>query len=347
MTNQFINADALDDQDQFLLNDSTKRSLLSESDNSEHEGQPITKSRRKKKQKQRPKETNKIVEDEIPIEIPTSDVVGAINNVSQKKQTSTFNNKKNRTSVRPSDETNRSKPTKQKSKAEPKPFVPLELGPLTPAPGEETSIGLQPPDLQLSYLTDRQKRALPKLSDLELQTLAFRESWLLNVSDKPHRGQLGSWLNTGSIPDFLETAKIETTVPGSPILLVIASAALRVVDLCKQVKPLLPSPKTTGGVAKLFARHFKLSEHITYLNTTPVVIGAGTPDRISKLIEAKALKLERLRWIMLDTTWLDTKSYSLADLPEKAVREAVWQGILGNPEILTMLKAGKTKLVLF
>lgn len=117
----------------------------------------------------------------------------------------------------------------------------------------------------------------------------------------------------------------------------------------RQVKPLLPSSKTkeTGGVAKLFARHFKLSEHITYLNTTPVAIGAGTPDRISKLIEAKALKLERLRWIMLDVTWLDSKSYSLADLPEKAVREAVWQGILGNPEILDMLKAGKTKLVLF
>ncbi|KAH9819233.1 U3-containing 90S pre-ribosomal complex subunit-domain containing protein [Melampsora americana] len=347
MSNQFINADALDDQDQFLLTNSTKRSLLSGTDESDHEGQRVTKSRNKKKQKQRPTTKNTIVEDEILIDLGKSHIVEAKNIVSQEKPTSSFKNKKNRTSVRPSDDIKRTKPSNKKSKAEPKPFFQLELGPLTTSPGEETSIGLQPPDLQLSYLIDRQKRALPKLSDLELQTLAFHQSWLLDVSNKPQRAQLGAWLNSGAIPEFLETAKMETTVTGSPVLLVIASAALRAVELCKQVKPLLPSPKTSGGVAKLFARHFKLSEHITHLSTAPVAVGVGTPDRLSKLIEAKAIKLDRLRWIMLDTTWLDTKSYSLADLPDKAVREAVWQGILGNSQILTMLKAGQTKLVLF
>lgn len=78
-----------------------------------------------------------------------------------------------------------------------------------------------------------------------------------------------------------------------------------------------------------------------------MALGIGTPDRISKLIDAKALKLDRLRWILLDATWLDAKSYSLADLPDAAVRQALWQGILGNADLLAMLKTGRVKLVLF
>lgn len=113
------------------------------------------------------------------------------------------------------------------------------------------------------------------------------------------------------------------------------------------MKPLLPSPKTTGGVSKLFARHFKLAQHITHLTSTPVAIGVGTPDRIAKLIEAKALKLDRLRWIVLDTTWVDTKSYSLADHPDASLRLALWQGILGSDDVLAMLEQRQLKLALF
>lgn len=39
-----------------------------------------------------------------------------------------------------------------------------------------------------------------------------------------------------------------------------------------------------GDVAKLFARHFKLEEHIAYLKRTKLSAAAGTPGRLGKLL---------------------------------------------------------------
>jgi len=39
-----------------------------------------------------------------------------------------------------------------------------------------------------------------------------------------------------------------------------------------------------GDVAKLFSKHFKLSEHVSYLTRTQVGAAVGTPGRIGKLL---------------------------------------------------------------
>jgi hypothetical protein len=39
-----------------------------------------------------------------------------------------------------------------------------------------------------------------------------------------------------------------------------------------------------GEVAKLFAKHFKVSEHVTYLKRTKIGAAAGTPGRVGKLL---------------------------------------------------------------
>ena len=39
-----------------------------------------------------------------------------------------------------------------------------------------------------------------------------------------------------------------------------------------------------GDVAKLFARHIKLEDHISYLRRTKIGSGVGTPGRIGKLL---------------------------------------------------------------
>ena len=36
---------------------------------------------------------------------------------------------------------------------------------------------------------------------------------------------------------------------------------------------------------QLFAKHFKLSEHITYLSTTSILMAVGTPHRIAELLK--------------------------------------------------------------
>jgi protein CMS1 len=40
-----------------------------------------------------------------------------------------------------------------------------------------------------------------------------------------------------------------------------------------------------GEIAKLFARHFKLQEHIAYLKRTKVGVAVGTPGRLGQLLE--------------------------------------------------------------
>ena len=40
-----------------------------------------------------------------------------------------------------------------------------------------------------------------------------------------------------------------------------------------------------GDVAKLFAKHVKLDEHIAYLRRTKLAAAAGTPGRIGQLLE--------------------------------------------------------------
>jgi len=241
---------------------------------------------------------------------------------------------------------------KEKAKAEKcsKEETCLHIHPASESTNESSSIGLQPPDLQINYLKDRQKRALPLLSDLELEGLPLEKSWLLDVSDKPLRAQLGAWLETGAVPGLQEAVKESPDTVGAPAALVISGSALRAVDLCREVKRLVKSPDESGEITKLFARHFKLAEHANHLKATKVSIGVGTPDRISKLLayeEDEPLKLDRLRFLILDVTWLDSKGFNLPELPDPLVKTALWKSLLGFPKLLEKFQSGQTKIILF
>ena len=59
-------------------------------------------------------------------------------------------------------------------------------------------------------------------------------------------------------------------------------------------------------VAKLFAKHLKVPEQQKHLESSLVGIGCGTPHRILKLADMDALKLDRLRLLVLDMQ-LDAK----------------------------------------
>ena len=64
---------------------------------------------------------------------------------------------------------------------------------------------------------------------------------------------------------------------GAPTLLFIAGAALRVADVTRILKDKRLRGEKGGDVAKLFARHFKLEEHVAYLKRTK--IAAAHPAR--------------------------------------------------------------------
>jgi len=71
---------------------------------------------------------------------------------------------------------------------------------------------------------------------------------------------------------------------GAPTLIFVTGAALRVADVTRVLKDKRLRGEKGGEVAKLFAKHFKLEEHVTYLKRTKVGVAVGTPGRIGKLL---------------------------------------------------------------
>lgn len=86
---------------------------------------------------------------------------------------------------------------------------------------------------------------------------------------------------------------------GAPTLLYIASAALRVADVTRILKDKKLRGEKGGDVAKLFAKHFKLAQHVTYLKRTKIGSAVGTPGRLGKLLneESKASTNLKLRYL--------------------------------------------------
>lgn len=149
---------------------------------------------------------------------------------------------------------------------------------------------------------------------------------------------------------------------GAPTLLFVTGAALRVADVTRVLKDKELRGEKGGDVAKLFAKHFKLAEHVTYLKRTKVGAAVGTPGRIGKLlcetgeqvlghprlklsIRADALSIPALTHIMLDVTYQDSKKRNLLDIQE--TRDEVFKTVLGGEKVKEAIKAGKIQVVLF
>lgn len=71
---------------------------------------------------------------------------------------------------------------------------------------------------------------------------------------------------------------------GAPTLLVVSAAALRVADVTRILKSKTLRGAKGGDVAKLFAKHFKVQEHMQHLKRTSIGAAVGTPGRLGKLL---------------------------------------------------------------
>jgi protein CMS1 len=154
---------------------------------------------------------------------------------------------------------------------------------------------------------------------------------------------------------------------GAPTLIFLSGAALRVADATRVLKDKRLRGDLTkgkaGDIAKLFAKHIRFEEHVSYLKRTSVAAAAGTPGRIGKLLMESgaysshfiistsldggldALSVSALTHIILDVTYTDVKKRSLLSIPE--TRDEVFKTVLGAPEVLKAMKDGKLQVVLF
>ena len=59
-------------------------------------------------------------------------------------------------------------------------------------------------------------------------------------------------------------------------------------------------------VGKLFAKHFKVGEQQEALSKAPLSIATGTPNRMAKLADLGALRMDRVKYLLVDVA-LDAK----------------------------------------
>ncbi|KAJ7285629.1 U3-containing 90S pre-ribosomal complex subunit-domain containing protein [Mycena rebaudengoi] len=212
----------------------------------------------------------------------------------------------------------------------------------------EKSITEQPPSDLQEYLSTMQAKSFSKMSAIELGDMQIPVDAIADTSIWTGPRTLDNLEDfiVKVLPSLRLRLSQRSKASGSPTLLFIAGAALRVADVTRVLKdPKLRGDKG-GEVAKLFAKHFKLAEHVTYLKRTKVGSAVGTPGRIGKLLcETDALTVSALSHIILDVSYRDSKKRNIFDIPE--TRDEVFKTVLGAPKVLQAIKEGKIQLVLF
>ncbi|XXG46884.1 hypothetical protein AAC387_Pa02g1613 [Persea americana] len=207
---------------------------------------------------------------------------------------------------------NRAKTNKEKVKsgAEPVP----KSRPLLPSNASASQ--------QLHFFLDRFQSANGiQLSSLELE--GFNDTCMVELSEglnqdagnlsKHLKATFGNSWNEALCESQVLEGKISV---GSPAVLIISTSALRSLELLRGVRSLTKECRP----AKLFAKHIKVEDQISLLNSR-VNIACGTPSRIKKLMDMDALGLSRLALVFLDMH-TDVKGYSLLTLPQ--VSDEFW-----------------------
>ncbi|WVO14720.1 hypothetical protein L204_102358 [Cryptococcus depauperatus] len=121
---------------------------------------------------------------------------------------------------------------------------------------------------------------------------------------------------------------------GAPSVIILSLSGLRCADVVRGVRDV----KGKGEVAKLFAKHFKLSDQVKYLKKTKVSIAVGTPARVGKLLAEDAIQITKDTVLLLDVGHQDRKTRTILTLPE--VRDELWKSVFGHKTRQVLLDNG-------
>ncbi|KAJ5210392.1 hypothetical protein N7491_010199, partial [Penicillium cf. griseofulvum] len=180
--------------------------------------------------------------------------------------------------------------------------------------GIDESIGKMDGRLLGDHFAKKAKRHEKELSAVELSDLSVPDSAFLDTSSFTSSRKLEQ------LPEFLKTFSPKgcdlsksSEKNGTPHTLVISGAALRSADVVRALRSFQTKESIVG---KLFAKHIKLEESKQFLQRARSGIGAGTPTRMSDLIESGTLNLEELERIVIDGSHVDQKQRGIFDMKD-------------------------------
>jgi protein CMS1 len=191
---------------------------------------------------------------------------------------------------------------------------------------------------QADWLWMSYQRSTPA-SELEREAAGLTSSGLVKLPNGASVSALEEGLKTLEPTWRQELCSAASRSAGELTVLIISPAALG----CTSVIQSCPDFNKQCRIAKLFAKHFKVHEQVEALKLQPAAIGAGTPNRLAKLLEVEALKLEKIRYIVLDVR-LDVKKRTILDMPEVT---GDWWALWDNCGLKKRVAEGKAKLILF
>ncbi|KAG6821162.1 hypothetical protein H0H93_005382 [Arthromyces matolae] len=212
----------------------------------------------------------------------------------------------------------------------------------------QRSVADQTPAQLSEFLASHQAKVFSNVTVLELEDMRIPASSIADTTSwtGPRTlDQLADFIIRTN-PTLTKRLAQKSKSTGAPTLLFVTGAALRVADVTRVLKDRKLRGDKGGEVAKLFAKHFKLSEHVAYLRRTKVGAAVGTPGRIGKLLcETDALAVSALSHIILDLSYQDSKKRSLLDIPE--TRDEVFKTVLGGPKVMQAIQKGTIQVILF
>ncbi|KAG5983279.1 hypothetical protein E4U55_000357 [Claviceps digitariae] len=175
--------------------------------------------------------------------------------------------------------------------------------------------------LLADYLAQKLTRFGGDLSSVEISDLTLPAS---SIQDTTSSWQQDRTL--ANMPAFLENFSggkenlskipVNTEDKGCPHTLIVTSAGLRATDICRAVR----NTKFSGNgnpVAKLFAKHMKVEDQVTFLRTRRCGIGVGTPARMMELMDIdNGLRLHHLERVVVDASYVDKKKRGIMDMKD-------------------------------
>ncbi|KAL5358209.1 U3-containing 90S pre-ribosomal complex subunit-domain containing protein [Aspergillus floccosus] len=181
--------------------------------------------------------------------------------------------------------------------------------------GINEDIGKMDGGLLADHLMQKSKRHNKNLTSVELSDLSIPDVAFLDTSsfDAPRQlEQLPAFLKAFS-PNKGAGLAQASEAKGAPHTLVVSPGGLRAADVVRALRSFQTKESIIG---KLFAKHIKLEEAKQFLERARTGIGAGTPARISDLIDAGSLKLDDLQRIVIDGSYVDQKQRGIFDMKE-------------------------------
>ncbi|MCJ1403899.1 hypothetical protein MMC11_007122 [Xylographa trunciseda] len=115
--------------------------------------------------------------------------------------------------------------------------------------------------------------------------------------------------NVGELKSLATSPKMK----GSPHTIVVTAAGLRAADITRSLRVF---ETKDAIVAKLFAKHKKLTDAADYVRKTRIGIGVGTPARLIALLDSGALSSDKLERIVVDVSHIDQKKRGILDMKE-------------------------------